>query len=745
MEVTVVGTVYRNEENGYSVLTVRDGHRERTVVGILPKFAPGEQAAFTGEWTEHPKYGRQLNATGCEPLKPTTLLGIERYLASGFISGIGPKMARKIVSYFGEETLTVISEHPEELRKIPGLGGKKWQKIAKSYHEQVDEREALIFLQSYGVPAELSVRISKKYGARTADLIRSNPYRLCEEVEGVGFLTADRIGITMGIAPESEYRVQSALKYTLLDAAVSLGHVYLPREELLDRAGYMLKLPRELLEHGLTRLVVSRQLLGQTAGGEERVWLPAYDQAEREISRRLMELLTAVPPSEAEGANLAIDRFEKRHSIAFSARQREAITEAMGHGVLVITGGPGTGKTTIINCIISLLAGEGEVLLCAPTGRAAKRMTEATGYESKTIHRLLEYSGETRDFQRNGDNPLEAGCVIVDEASMIDLMLMRSLLRAVKPGTRLLIVGDADQLPSVGAGNVLGDILASGVIPAVRLTDIFRQSEHSRIVVNAHRINHGDMPLLNEKGTDSFFERADGVVSAAEKCVSLATSRLPGFLHLTDGERVRAIQVLSPARKGECGVIRLNQLLQAALNPPAEDKPFLAYGDTDFRLGDKVMQTVNDYELSWRRPVRRGWETGAGVFNGDVGFVTGVDGEEHSLTVTFEDGREAEYGTRMLDSLELAYCLSVHKSQGSEFRAVVLPVVQGPRLLQTRNLFYTALTRARELVVLVGQEEIIRQMVENDYILRRYTALTERLQTASRMIGAEEVPDGAAF
>ena len=734
IEVTVLATIYRNSENGYSVLSVREGSRERTVVGTLPRFAPGEQAAFTGEWIEHPTYGRQLKASACEPLKPTTLLGIERYLGSGLIKGVGPRLARQIVERFGEETLTVISEHPEQLKAVRGLGGKKWKQIAEAYHEQNDQREAMVFLQSYGVPPALSVRISRLYGAETPAVIRQNPYRLCEDIEGVGFLTADRIGTAIGIPQDAASRVQAALKYVLLDAAVSMGHVYLPKEEFLLRAGQLLHLPGDVIEHALMELTVSRQLFLQSAPEGERVWLPSYDRAERETAQRLVELLNAAEGTGAENGEAAVDRFEKRTDITFSQRQRDAILDALRWGVLVITGGPGTGKTTIINCILSLLEGEGEILLCAPTGRAAKRMTEATGRESKTIHRLLEYSGETGGFTRDQDNPLEAGCVIVDEASMIDLMLMRSLLRAIRPGTRLIIVGDADQLPSVGAGNVLGDILASGIVPAARLTDIFRQSAQSRIVINAHRINHGEMPLLNEKGTDSFLERAENPIQAAERCVALSAKRLPGYLGLKPEERMRAIQVLAPARKGDCGVIRLNQLLQDALNPREERKPFLTWGDTEFRLGDKVMQTVNNYELEWKRKIGRGWENGSGAFNGDVGYVTEVDQEGGSVSILFEDGRLAEYTSKMLDDIELAYCLSVHKSQGSEFRAVILPVVAGPRLLLTRNLFYTALTRARELVVLVGREEVIRQMVENDYILHRYTALTERLQAAHALL-----------
>ena len=740
VEASVLGTVFRNDENGYSVVMARMGRSEITIVGVLPELTAGEQGIFTGEWVEHPQYGRQLKCVACAVQTPTTLLGIERYLGSGLIHGVGPSTAKMIVQHFGEETLTVLSEHPERLQELPKMGKKRWIQIAESFREQQKAREAMVFLQSYGIPASLSVKISRLYGDRTPEVIRANPYRLCEDLEGVGFLTADRIGTALGVAPDSEFRIQSAVKYVLREVAASMGHVYLPREELIRRTASLLHTEGALVERQLAQLALHRDLVMQQDEGDEdvRVYLPQFDAAEKEVAQRLCELMAALAPVRSRGAEKDIDRFEKRRGIRFSPRQREAITSALETGVLVITGGPGTGKTTIINCIIDLLGQEGSVVLCAPTGRAAKRMTEATGVEAKTIHRLLEYGGEEAAFARNQENPIEGDCVIVDEMSMVDLLLMRSLLRALEPGTRLLLVGDADQLPSVGAGNVLGDILQSGVVPQVRLTDIFRQEEASRIVVNAHRINHGEMPLLNEKGTDFFFERKDGFQQAAQTIVQLVTARLPKFLRYSEEERLeramRSIQVLAPTKKGECGVGTLNTLLQAALNPPGPMKPTLQHGETVFRLGDKVMQTRNDYQIEWRKETATGWEDGTGVFNGDVGFITQVDVEEHSLTVLFDEEREVCYQTAQLENLELAYCLSVHKSQGSEFPAVVMPVVGGPPMLLTRNLFYTALTRARALVVLVGREEVVRQMVENDHILRRYTTLTGRLRAMAALL-----------
>ena len=738
VEASVLGTIYRNDDNGYTVLTAREGRREITVVGTLPELHPGEQAVFTGEWISHPTYGRQLKCASVELQKPTTLLGIERYLGSGIIRGVGPSTAKAIVAHFGEDTLRVLSEHPEMLQEVPKMGKKRWKQIAESYREQEGARTAMVFLQTYGIPATLSIKISKLYGERTPAIIKENPYRLCEDIDGVGFLTADRIGTSLGVPPDSEGRICAALKYLLKEAAASQGHIYLPRKELLQRAAQLLRVEGELAEHHLMRMTMVRELIQSGEDGEERIYLPAFESAEREVALRLCELMAAYGHGSAAGIDREIDKFQKKHNITFSARQREAIAAANQEGVLVITGGPGTGKTTIINCIISLLSQEGEVVLCAPTGRAAKRMTEATGVESKTVHRLLEYGGDEGQFARNQENPIEADVVIVDEVSMVDLMLMRSLLRAIEPGTRLILVGDADQLPSVGAGNVLGDVLASGVIPKCMLTDIFRQGETSRIVVNAHRINHGETPLLNEKGTDFFFERKQGFYDAAQTIVSLVTQRLPKFLRYDPSEyaeqAVRSIQVLAPAKKGECGVITLNQMLQAALNPPAKDKPSLQYGETIFRLGDKVMQTKNDYQLEWRRNTASGWEDGQGVFNGDVGFVVDVDPEEHCLTVRFDEEKEAVYASAQFENLDLAYCLSVHKSQGSEFPVVVMPVVGGPPMLLTRNLFYTALTRARTLVVLVGREEVVRLMVENDHILKRYTTLAERLQHVSTLV-----------
>ena len=740
LEATIQGTVFRNPENGWSVLTVRSGRSEYTVTGSLPELSPGEQVLFSGEWTEHRTYGRQFRCTACELRTPTTLLGIERYLGSGLIHGVGPSTASLIVEAFGEETLTVLSEHPERLREVRGIGKKRAEMIAESFREQQGARRAMVFLQSYGISPALAVRISRHYGDRTPEIIREDPYRLCDDLEGVGFRTADRIGLSLGLAPESESRVRCAMKYILREAAASSGHVYLPEEELCASSASLLQVPLDLCKQALHGLLVAGALRAE-ANEDPRnrsVYLPFFWHAEQEVALMLRRLMTAMPPDRVPGISRAITAFEKRRSITFSATQRKAIAGALENGVFVITGGPGTGKTTIINCILELLSGDNSVVLCAPTGRAAKRMSEATGADASTIHRLLEYSGELATFTRNEDNPLEADCVIADETSMIDLALMRALLRALRPGTRLILVGDADQLPSVGAGNILGDILDSGEIACVRLTEIYRQSGESHIVLNAHLINSGRMPLLNEKGSDFFFERHTSLSEAARSITALATARLPRYLGWAESEwlsrSARHIQVLAPARKGECGVNSLNLRLQEALNPPAENKPQLTWGETVFRLGDKVIQTRNDYRIPWRRVASEGTEEGAGVFNGDVGFITAVDPEDHTLTVLFDEEREVTYESGDLEDLEIAYCLSVHKAQGSEFPVIVMPVTGGPPMLLTRNLLYTALTRAKHLVVLVGAEEVIRRMVENDHVARRYTTLARRLVETRELV-----------
>lgn len=723
-------TVFRNEENGYTVLVVKAGKSRVSAVGIMPPIAVGEKLRITGDWTEHPVYGRQIKVQSIEIEKPTTLSGIEKYLSSGMIRGIGPATAKLLIRAFGEETLDVLYSQPEKLLDVPGIGQKRAQMIQESYAEQAQQREAMVFLQSYGVTPALAVKIYKRYGENVRQVITRNPYRLVEDVEGIGFKTADRIAASLGIEQSNEYRLSAGVKYTLSEATAGAGHCYLPRPELALAARRLLGSDADSIDRTIDSLILSHDISAQILpcdSGEEvvAIYLPSTYRAESEVARRLREMIDAMPDSMASDLTAQIDELERIEGLAFHTQQRQAIETAVTHGMTVITGGPGTGKTTIIKCIIKLLSVHGDVALAAPTGRAAKRMSEACGMEAKTLHRLLEYGGEEGDFARSEDNPLEIDTLIIDEMSMVDIFLMRSLLRALVPGTRLIMVGDADQLPSVGAGNVLRDILDSGVIPSVRLTEIFRQDEKSMIVYNAHRINRGESPRLNAKGSDFFFERAVSPSDAAKRIVTLCSARLPGFLNL---DPVRQMQVLSPTKKGECGVWMLNQLLQAEFNPPASGKHERVRGDTTFREGDKVMQTRNNYQLKWKKDGAIGIEDGQGVFNGDIGFVTFIDPQEHVMEVQFDDERTATYEGGDVDDLELAYCISVHKSQGSEFPVVIMPAVGGPPMLLTRNLFYTAVTRARRMVMIVGRENAIEQMIANVNTRRRYSALCWRLK-----------------
>ena len=732
LTAVVQDTTFRNDENGYTVLHAVVGRTEHTIVGILPELSPGENVTFEGRWTEHPVYGRQFSANQCTITPPTGKSAIEKYLGSGLIRGIGPSTAKLIVQHFGEDAMDIMDEHPERLTEIPGIGPKKAAMIMESYTEQMGMRRALVFLQKYGISPNLAMKVAKYYGENTVTLIRQNPYRMVTDIEGVGFLTADRIALSMGIDPMSEHRIRAALFYLLTEASGNGGHTYLPHDMLKQRAAAMLRADEDLVDRQITQGLLEKMMVGFSMPGEEdAVCLPLYFHAENEVAMRLHYLMTARPYKRVSGLSERIAAYEKEQGVRFSDRQKKAIRSAVEEGVLVITGGPGTGKTTIIRCILSLLKEDNDILLCAPTGRAAKRMSEATGEEAKTIHRLLEYGGDSETFARSQDYPLECDCLIVDEMSMVDVVLMRGLLRAITPGTRLILVGDADQLPSVGAGNVLHDILESDSVPNVRLTDIFRQDESSMIVLNAHKINHGEMPVLKNKDTDFFFEKKMLQSEAAQTICQLLQTRLPKYLRFPEdkwrSEAVRTIQVLTPTKKGDCGAINLNQLLQAALNPERPGQDSITHGDTEFRVGDKVIQTKNDYQLEYKRRTPYGWEDGTGVFNGDVGYVERIDPAEHLLTVCFDDDRYVTYQKQQLDALELAYCLTVHKSQGSEFPVVVLPVVGGPPMLMVRNLLYTALTRARHLVVLVGREEVIRQMVDNNHIAARYTMLKERL------------------
>ena len=723
LQAVVSGVIFRNEDNNYTVMEVESKGEKFTVVGCLPTLSPGEAVSLAGEWDDHPMYGRQLRVLRCDIEMPTTLSGVERYLASGLIKGIGPSTARLIVQEFGKETLEIMTYHPEKLLAISGIGPVRYEQITTSFSEQVGTRRTMVFLQTYGISPALSMKITKQYGDKTESMLSENPYRMIDDIEGIGFLTADRIAQSMGMPQGGDFRLQYGIKYVLQEASSAEGHTYLPRDMLIRRACILLDVPEETIEMHLRTQLLFMELVSSDQARREISQLATFYRIEQELAVRLYRQMNAMPPERDTAAiQDRITLFETTEDIRFSENQRDAIEMAAQSNLLIITGGPGTGKTTIINCVLFVIRNSEETLLAAPTGRAAKRMSEATGHEARTIHRLLDYGGESGQFQYDDDNPLDCKCLIIDEASMIDIFLMRSLLRAVSPETQLIFVGDADQLPSVGPGNILGDMILSGVIPQVRLTEIFRQESQSMIILNAHRINRGEMPLLNRKKSDFFLERTINAAQAAQTIVELCSQRLPGFLGVDEGPQ--SIQVLSPTKKGLCGVINLNRLLQQALNPTKPAMREIHYSDAVFREGDKVIHTRNNYHLAWSA---QSGEEGEGVFNGDIGYVTLVNEEGKELTVLYDDNRQVIYDYKQLEDLELAYCLSVHKSQGSEFPAVVMPVVGGPPMLMTRNLFYTAMTRARKLVVLVGFERAIENLVSNDLVAGRFTSLCDSL------------------
>ena len=713
---------YRNDENGFTVAQVKlEGGERLAAVGAMPMLLAGERAAFEGELVEHREYGRQIRVSWVESIRPESLDGIEKYLASGMIRGVGPATARLIVESFGPRTLDVLESEPQRLTEVPGIGEKRAAMIAASFLEHNQMRGAMMFLQKYGLTPAMAARVYRAYGERTESVARENPYRLADEVEGVGFKTADRMALAMGFSLSSEFRLQSGLRYALNEAANASGHMYLPLTILVERARQMLGADEDLIDNALRALILSGGLEAEDIDGETAVYLPWYHEAETDAAFRLTRLLRSFEGGgEAGLAERAVAEVEEEETMRLCAEQREAVEAVEREGVLIITGGPGTGKTTTLKCILRLLDELGGAELCAPTGRAAKRMSEATGRPARTIHRLLEYAGEEGRFLRNEQEPLDCAAVVVDEMSMVDIFLFRALLRALRPGTRLVMVGDKDQLPSVGAGNVLKDMLESGAVPSVTLTEVFRQAASSMIVRNAHRINRGEYPEVRTRDTDFFLERRESMRAAVDSVVQLVTTRLPRYLGV---DPLRGIQVMAPMKRMDAGVYALNAVLQQAINPSAPGKRELRRGEMVFREGDKVMQVKNNYDMGWTR----GMEHGLGVFNGDIGYVAAADPHAEELTVAFDDGREALYALADLEELELAYCMSVHKSQGSEFDCVVLPLVSGPRPLMTRNLLYTAVTRARRLVVVVGREACMRAMVDNNYIDRRFSALDRRL------------------
>lgn len=728
--------IFRNEDNGYTVLVLKGTEgddEELTCVGTFPVISQGVTIEASGNFINHHIYGKQFQITSFTEKMPEDAMAMERYLGSGAIKGIGAALAARIVRRFGADTLRIVEEEPERLAEIKGISEKKAREIAAQMEEKADMRKAMMFLQKYGISLNLGAKIYQKYGDSVYSVLQENPYRLADDISGVGFKIADEIAGRIGIHTDSDYRIKSGMMYTLLQATGE-GHVYLPKEELFQRSSELLGVDVSYMEKHLMDLSMERKVIQKEEGETVLVYPSRFYYLELNTARMLRELNIDCPEDEAF-VQRRIAQIEKKTGTTLDEMQKKAVTEAAGHGLFILTGGPGTGKTTTINAIIRFFEGEGsELRLAAPTGRAAKRMTEATGYEAQTIHRLLELNGMPEEerqgqavhFERNAENPLEADVIIIDEMSMVDIQLMHSLLLAVTAGTRLILVGDENQLPSVGPGNVLRDIIRSGEFPVVELKKIFRQASESDIVVNAHKINRGEQVTLSNKSSDFFFLKRQDADIIIRVVIALIQEKLPRYVEAKPFD----IQVLTPMRKGLLGVERLNQILQRYLNPPEPSKKEKEYGQGLFREGDKVMQIRNNYQLEWEIRGRYGIpvDKGVGVFNGDTGILKTINEFSETAEVEFEDGRCAEYSFKQLEELELAYAVTIHKSQGSEYPAVVIPLLSGPRMLLNRNLLYTAVTRARRCVTIVGSEETFREMIKNEKQQRRYSSLDIRLK-----------------
>ena len=739
MSETVTGyidhVIFRNDDNGYTVMVLKgmEEEQELTCVGTFPAITQGASIEATGNYITHPVYGKQFQISSYTEKMPEDALAMERYLGSGAIKGIGAALAARIVRRFGNDTMRIVEEEPERLAEIKGISEKKALEIAEQMTEKADMRRAMVFLQKYGISLNLGAKIYQKYGQSVYGVLQENPYRLAEDISGVGFRIADEIASRIGIHTDSDYRIRSGMLYTLLQASGE-GHIYLPKEELFSRASRLMGVDVSYMEKHLMDMVVDRKLILKETEEGIVVYPTQYYYLELNSAKMLCELNILCPEDE-QMMKKRISRIEKETGTELDEMQKQAVASAAQHGLFILTGGPGTGKTTTINAIIRYFEEEGaELRLAAPTGRAAKRMTEATGYEAQTIHRLLELNGlpegeqEGRavHFDRNSENPLEADVIIIDEMSMVDISLMYSLLLAVTAGTRLILVGDENQLPSVGPGNVLRDIIRSGCFPVVELKKIFRQASESDIVVNAHKINRGEQVTINNKSRDFFFLKRYDADIIIRVVIALIQEKLPRYVDAKPYE----IQVLTPMRKGLLGVERLNQILQRYLNPPDEKKKEKEIGQRLFREGDKVMQVKNNYQLEWeilgryKIPV----DKGVGVFNGDTGIMTEINEFAETATVEFEVGRQAQYSFKQLEELELAYAVTIHKSQGSEYPAVILPILSGPRMLMNRNLLYTAVTRARKCVTVVGSENTFAEMIRNEKQQQRYSSLDKRIR-----------------
>ncbi len=740
VEGFVDNIIFRNEDNGYTVFNIIYKGEEVTCVGVLSYINAGEFITATGEFVKHAIYYMQFSIKTYEFKTPEDAKSVKRYLASGAVKGIGEKMADRIVSTFGDDTFRIMEEEPERLAEIKGISMAKAMDIAAQLNDKQDMRKAMMFLQKYGINMNLSNKIFKQYGNRIYTIIEQNPYKLADDIDGVGFKTADEIAVKVGIKVDSEFRIKSGIFYVLNQAAMQ-GHIYLPYEELINYVKNLLLIDVPDYDKYIMDLAVDKKIVVKTdENGVQNIYASIYYYMENNVAGMLKELDVTYQEDDAY-INERIAMIEQKTGIELDIIQKEAVKKAVKNGLIVITGGPGTGKTTTINTIIKFFEMEGyDIRLAAPTGRAAKRMTEASGYEAQTIHRMLEIVGGPVEqdgkkdktasvgmhFDRNEDNPLEADVIIVDEMSMVDINIMNSLLKAIAVGTRLILVGDVDQLPSVGAGNVLKDIIASGCFEVVKLEKIFRQAAESEIITNAHKINRGERVVLNKYSKDFLFVKRQGADAIINAICTLVNSKLPGYV----GADVSEIQILTPSRKSAVGVERLNRIMQDYLNPRDVTKQEKAFGENVFREGDKVMQIKNDYQLEWEKRSRYGIATdrGTGVFNGDTGIISEINLFAETLTVKFEDERYVQYEFSQIDELELAYAITVHKSQGSEYPAVVIPMFQGPRMLMNRNILYTAVTRARKCVCMVGEEDIFHQMAANVNEQKRYSSLDKRIK-----------------
>ena len=723
--------VFRNEENGYTVfhLTNRDG--ELTCVGTFPYISEGEMLEVSGEYANHNVYGMQLQVISHQVKEPEDLVSIERYLGSGAIKGLGSALAGRIVRKFKDDTFRIIEEEPERLAEVKGISERKAREISEQVEEKKDMRKAMIYLQKYGISLALAAKIYEHYGQSVYRVMEENPYQIADHVQGVGFKTADEIAAKVGIHTDSDFRIRSGIFYVLLQS-VTDGHVYLPQEELLRRTMQLLEVEICDIQKYLMDLAMEKKVVLKEKEDGVRVYPAHYYYLELNSAKMLHDLNVSYEIAE-DAIEKRLQQIEEDAELSLDELQRTAVKEAVRNGVLVLTGGPGTGKTTTINAMIHFFESEGmDIFLAAPTGRAAKRMTEATGCEARTIHRMLELAyapgndDNRMEFARNQENPLETDVIIIDEMSMVDLPLMHVLLNAVMVGTRLILVGDQDQLPSVGAGSVLKDLIKSECFPVITLTKIFRQAEQSDIVVNAHKINRGEEVILDNKSRDFFFLKRQDANTIISVVIALIQKKLPKYV----GADPFDIQVLTPMRKGLLGVERLNTILQQYLNPPDKSKEEKEYGDKLFRVGDKVMQIKNNYQLEWEIATKYGLvvDKGIGVFNGDIGRITSINSYTETVEVEYEEKKKVNYPFQLLDELELAYAITIHKSQGSEYPAVVIPLLQGPRQLYHRNLIYTAVTRAKKCVTLVGSDVTFQEMIRNANEQNRYTSLVECIQ-----------------